>query len=78
MSIPQLWIDHTPSSLNSIRLCKIVDQPSSSQPLVSHAIVVTNDMSWSVFVYGHNVKKCSALEKIPSHLDNTLFTELAW
>lgn len=76
LSVPVSWIDHTPSSLDAIRLCKIVDLSSSTQPLVSHAIVVNNDLSCYVYVHGHDVKNCSALEAIPSHLDNLSFTKL--
>ncbi len=71
-SLPIGWFDHSSPDQSSIRVCKIVNSPSSSaQPLIiTHSIIVEPDFSWKVFVHNCEAKSCSALSGIPLHLDD--------
>ena len=67
------WSDQSISD-TTIRLCKISDQPcTSQQPLrVSHCIKIGMDFTWEAFVYGHKLDRCQCqpLHAIPPHLDS--------
>jgi len=48
--LPSGWIDQSPTSLNKVRLIKIQEQSSSSQPLViTHCLTIENDLSWKIY-----------------------------
>lgn len=73
------WCNQTKVDTNTvpqIRLCKIASNAQASlstQPLViSHSLIVNPDLSWKLFVQGHNVEKTNQqLAIIPDHLDST-------
>ena len=62
------------SPLEEIRLCKISSQPSSSsQPtVVSHSLTVASDLTWKVYVYGHEVTSKNTQRSSPSSVANQL------
>ena len=63
--------------MDSICLCKVIDIPSSIQPIIiTHSIIVHSDLSWKVYVHNHEVKKCAALSNIPPLLDERSINEL--
>ena len=51
---------------------------SSSQPIVTHSLMVNKDFTWTVFVHGNHVdgKKSQALAKLPEKLDSSSFNAL--
>lgn len=69
------WSDQSVEEypLQSIRLCKVSSQPStSSQPLaVTQCLVVNEDCTWTVYVHGHKLEDTTAtpLSRIPAKLD---------
>ncbi len=83
LPIDPLWTDQSQisnASDDSIKLCKINSQPSTStQPLViTHTLVVKNDFTWKLIVHGHEVLHLSTplLSTIPEHLNKQSLAHL--
>ena len=66
--------------MESIRLCKVIDIPSSLTQLlvITHSITVHSNLSWKVYVHNHEAKRCAALSNIhvPLELDERSINEL--
>ena len=68
---PWCELSGTDQQTNQIKLCRIGSQPSvSTQPLlVTHTIVINDDCTWKLTVYGHEISPtCGVLSSIPQHL----------
>lgn len=60
------WLHQLSSSSERLQFVKLKEQTSSSYPLtVTHSIVVDRDLTWKVYVHGHQVN----LPHIPIHLE---------
>lgn len=74
------WSDQSPDGLEKIILCKISQESgSSSQPLtVTHSLTVNSDLTWALFVNGHEVTPniCTALSSFPRMLQLETFPQL--
>ena len=75
----QAWSDQSTSN-STIRLCKISEQPCSSQQplLVSHCITVAADLTWEAFAHGHKLDpcQCQPLHGIIPHIDSASLQHL--
>ena len=73
------WSDQSTSN-TTIRLCKISEQPCSSQQplLVSHCITIASDLTWEAFAYGYKLDpcQCQPLHGITPHLNNASLQHL--
>ena len=76
---PKAWSDQSTSN-TTIRLCKISEQPCSSQQplLVSHCITIAADLTWEAFAYGHKLDpcQCQPLHGITPHLNSASLQHL--
>lgn len=65
MQLPNSWTDQTVNVATGIKVCKIIDVPSTSQqPLfISHSLSIRPNLTWDLFVHGKPVSSetCSAL-----------------
>jgi len=79
MVLPQHWINQS-TSHNPIQVCK-VSLTESHGLVVTHSVTISNDLSWSAFVHGHDLKindlsvQFSVPEKIDAHFLNAF---LVW
>ena len=63
------WTDQSPDGLGKIVVCKLSNQSSSSAqpPSLLFSVIVQPDLTWNLFVCGHEVTRamCSALRVFP-------------
>lgn len=65
------WTDM--STKEYARYVKLTEQPSSHQPLsITHCITINPDLTWKVWVHGHEVNKveCAPIQNISDHLNS--------
>lgn len=70
------WIDQSSNPLERLQFVKIKEQTSSSYPLViTHSVVVDQDLTWKVYVHGHQVNP-QCLSHIPAQLQAGMLQQL--
>ena len=65
------WTDK--STKEYVRLVKLTEQSSSHQPVsITHCITINPDLTWKVWVHGHEVNKveCPPIQNISDHLNS--------